>query len=312
MKKNGLMLGLFSVASYSLNTPLSRAIMLEGMSPVTLLLLRFTLAGAVFSLVMRFSGLARAKEGQLQMDRGGFFLALFGGIMNGASAVSYYYGVMRIDASMAAMIGAAVYSVTALAIGSFVNNRLTPHTFLRLVLGLLGLFFLIGPAGGNINLFGAGLIVLASFIYGAYLVFIQKYLGDYNTSAVSELSIWGVVITIASFWLLFDGGAIQVSSAAGWVTIVVQAIVVTICGRFAMMIAIKKMGSGEYALLSPMETLLAVLWSILFLSETLSQGQMIGASLVLGGLLISGERFSIGFNRLFLGRRFTLRRVTVA
>ncbi|MFT5193943.1 MAG: drug/metabolite transporter (DMT)-like permease [Cellvibrionaceae bacterium] len=312
MKKNGLMLGLFSVASYSLNTPLSRAIMLEGMSPISLLLLRFALAGIVFSVIMRFSGFAKAKEGQLKMSWGGFSLALFGGIMNGASAVSYYYGVLQLDASMAAMIGAAVYSVTALVIGSFVNNGLTPHTLLRLGLGLLGLYFLIGPSGGDISMLGAGLVAFASFIYGAYLVFIQKYLGDYNISAISEISIWGVVMTILSFWVLFDGGAIQVSSTAGWITIVIQAIIVSILGRFAMLIAIKQMGSSEYALLSPMETLLAVLWSILFLSETLSQGQIIGATLVLSGLLISGDWFSTRFNQLFSGRRRTLRRVSVA
>ena len=312
MNKNGLMLGLFSVAAYSLNTPLSRAIMLEGMTPITLLLLRFTLAGVVFSLIMRFSGLARAKEGQLGMNWQGLSLALVGGVMNGFSGVSYYFGVLQLDASMAAMIGAAVYSVTALVIGSFISSGLTPHTILRLGLGLLGLFFLLGPTGGDINLVGAGLVALASFIYGGYLVFIQKYLGDYNTSAVSELSIWGVVLVVAGFWL-FDGGAIQVSSAAGWVTIVVQAIVVSIMARFAMMVAIKKMGSGEYALLSPMETLLAVLWSIIFLNESLSSGQIIGASLVLSGLLISGEWFANRFNALFAGRRRpVLRRVPVA
>ncbi|MFK7804145.1 MAG: DMT family transporter [Anaerolineae bacterium] len=312
MKKHGLILGLFSVASYSMNTPLSRGIMLEGMSPVTLLLLRFALAGFVFSSIMRFSGLAKAKEGQLAMNGRGFSLALFAGLMNGVSGVSYYYGVLQLDASMAAMIGAAVYSVTALVIGSFINNGLTPHTFLRLGLGLLGLYFLIGPSGGEISLIGAGLVAFASFVYGTYLVFIQKFLGEYNTSAVSELSIWGVVIAVASFWLFFDGGEIHVSTAAGWITIAVQAIIVSILGRFAMLIAIKQMGSGEYALLSPMETLLAVLWSILFLNETLSQGQMIGASLVLGGLLISGDWFAVRFNQMFTSRRRALRRVPVA
>lgn len=312
MKKNGLMLGLFSVASYSLNTPLSRGIMLEGMSPITLLLLRFLLAGFVFSLIMRFTGLAKASDGQLKMNWSGLALALIGGIMNGVSGISYYYGVLQLDASMAAMIGAAVYSVTALVIGSFVSIGMTPHTLVRLGLGLLGLYFLIGPSGGDISLAGAGLVAFASFIYGTYLVFIQKYLGDYNTSAVSEISIWGVVLVVASFWAFFDGGVIQVSSAAGWLTIIVQAIVVSILGRFAMLIAIKQMGSGEYALLSPMETLLAVLWSIIFLNETLSQGQMIGASLVLGGLLISGEWFALRFNQLFARRRRVLGRVPVA
>ena len=153
------------------------------------------------------------------------------------------------------------------------------------------------------SLIGVGLVSFASVVFGVYLIFIQKFLGEYNTLAVSELSIWGIVIAIATFWVFFDGGAIQVSSAAGWATILIQGIVVSIVGRFAMMMAIKKMGGGEYSLLSPLETMLAVVWAMIFLGETLSQGQMVGALFILFGLIISGEWFANRFNGLFARRR---------
>ncbi|MEM8862445.1 MAG: DMT family transporter [Chloroflexota bacterium] len=317
MKKQGLMLGLFSVTSYSLNTPLSRGIMLEGMTPVTLLLLRFVIAGIVFSLIMRLTGLAKPKNDDQPMTYQGFFLALFAGLTNGVSGVLYYYGVLNVDASMAAMIGAATYTITALILGSFLTGGITPHSLLRLGLGLVGLYFLLGPTGGNLSLVGVGLIASASFIFGLYLIFVQKFLGDYNTSAVSEINLWGIALAIVTFWMI-DGGQIQVSSASGWTVIIVQAIVVSIFGRFSMMVAIKKLGGGEYALLSPLETLLAVLWSIIFLNETLSDGQMIGAGFILAGLLISGEWFALRFNQLFSGlrvpawRRPALRRAPLA
>ncbi|MEM9775583.1 MAG: DMT family transporter [Chloroflexota bacterium] len=308
MKKQGLMLGLFSVTSYSLNTPLSRGIMLEGMTPVTLLLLRFVIAGTVFSLIMRASGLARAKGDDKPMDKRGFGLALIAGLMNGVSGVLYYYGVLNVDASMAAMIGAATYTITALVLGSFLTGGLTPHSILRLALGLIGLYFLLGPSGGDLSLLGASLIAGASFIFGIYLIFVQKFLSDYNISAVSEINLWGIALAIVSFWVM-DGGQIQVSSAGGWTVIIIQAIVVSIFGRFSMMAAIKKLGGGEYALLSPLETLLAILWSIIFLSETLSTSQKVGTVFILAGLLVSGEWFAVWFNQLFANLRIpTLRR----
>ncbi len=303
MNKNGLLFGLFSVVSYSANAPLSRAIMLEGMTPVTLLLLRFLVAGAVFTVIMRISGMAKAKDGDLAMSRRGLMLAVLGGIMNGISALAYYFGLLHLDASFAAMLGAAVYSVTAILIGSFISNGLSAHTILRLVLGLIGLYFLLGPSGGDVSLLGVGLVSFSSLIFGIYLIFIQKYLGDYNTLAVSELSIWGIVLTVSTYWLFFDGGAIQVSSAAGWTTILLQGIVVSIIGRFAMMKAIKEMGGGEYSLLSPLETMLAVVWAMIFLGETLTQAQMVGAVFILSGLVVSGERFANRINGLFAGRR---------
>ncbi len=287
--------------------------MLEGMTPVTLLLLRFAIAGIVFTLILRLTGLAKAKGDDLAMSRRGLMLALIGGIMNGISALSYYFGLMHLDASFAAMLGAAVYSVTAIVIGSFINNGLSAHTILRLSLGLIGLYFLLGPSGGDVSLLGVGLVSFASLIFGIYLIFIQKYLGDYNTLAVSELSIWGIVLAVSTYWLFFDGGAIQVSSAAGWATILIQGIVVSIIGRFAMMKAIKQMGGGEYSLLSPLETMLAVVWAMIFLGETLSQPQMVGAVFILSGLVVSGEWFATRINGLFAGRRkLALRRMPVA
>ena len=134
MKKSGLFFGLFSVVSYSANAPLSRAIMLEGMTPVTLLLLRFLVAGVVFTALMRLTGLAKPKGEDQSMTGRGLGLALFGGVLNGISGVSYYYGLLHVDASLAAMLGAAVYSVTAIVIGSFISNGLNAHTILRLVL----------------------------------------------------------------------------------------------------------------------------------------------------------------------------------
>ena len=54
--------------------------------------------------------------------------------------------------------------------------------------------------------------------------------------------------------------------------------------------AIQEIGSGQLALLSPLETLLAILWSVAFLQESLSLFQWFGGSLILSSALLAAFR----------------------
>jgi drug/metabolite transporter (DMT)-like permease len=59
-----------------------------------------------------------------------------------------------------------------------------------------------------------------------------------------------------------------------------------------MVASIKHIGSGQMALLSPVEALLTVIWSMLFLGERLSPVQWIGSLLILASGLMAVQRLS--------------------
>ena len=62
-------------------------------------------------------------------------------------------------------------------------------------------------------------------------------------------------------------------------------------GRFFSYRAVAILGSGEIALLTPTETLLAITWSVLFLGEWLLPSQWLGALFIIFGVGLVGIKW---------------------
>jgi drug/metabolite transporter (DMT)-like permease len=90
-------------------------------------------------------------------------------------------------------------------------------------------------------------------------------------------------------------------SAGGWTAVLLLAVVSTYLARFGYFNALTRIGSSQMALLGPLETLLSVIWSILFLHEGLGPWQIAGGVLILASALLAVRRF--GAIRLRLPRR---------
>jgi drug/metabolite transporter (DMT)-like permease len=60
-----------------------------------------------------------------------------------------------------------------------------------------------------------------------------------------------------------------------------------------MFSGLQRIGGGQVALLVPLETLLSVLWSVLFLQEHLSLWQALGGVLILSSALLAIQRLKL-------------------
>jgi drug/metabolite transporter (DMT)-like permease len=58
--------------------------------------------------------------------------------------------------------------------------------------------------------------------------------------------------------------------------------------------AVPRIGGGQMAMLSPLETFLSVIWSILFLGEHLTALQWLGGLLVMVSAALAIQRLSLG------------------
>lgn len=106
---------------------------------------------------------------------------------------------------------------------------------------------------------------------------VQWYLSSYNTWSVTNLLVVSATLTVIVIWW-FNGMPTYVPGWIGWVTIAVQSL---IAGRILTYGAIQRIGSEQFALLSPLETAMAVIWSVLFLGEWLSITKWSGTVLIL-------------------------------
>ena len=137
----GWTLALGSTAAQSIVTPLARSVILGGLSPTLLLLIRLSLATLLLALTLLFFDRRR-----LLIDRRGLGLVSFIGVISGIEICCFFWSLAFVDASMASMIK-SIQPLAVLIFLQFGGERLTRRHLLRLLLAFAGVYLLIGPGG---------------------------------------------------------------------------------------------------------------------------------------------------------------------
>jgi drug/metabolite transporter (DMT)-like permease len=278
----GWLLAVASTAVFSLVTPLGKLALDGGFHPTAILSLRFGLAALLLALTM-----ARTAPQTLRTDRRGLLVAGLAGIVNGLGAVGFFWSLRRLDASVATMLFALspLFVLAALALR---GEKFSYKQWIRLGLGLLGVYLLIGP-GGEVDFVGV-LLVLGGIVgFTLEITLVQWFLPAHDTRTVTLYVLGGMWLSITGLWLA-QGVAWSQPSWQGWLMLLVISVVSTYFGWWAMFKAVQLIGSGQYALLLPVETLLAILWSFLFLGERLFPLQFVGGGLILLSAMLAVQR----------------------
>ncbi|MCB0047615.1 MAG: DMT family transporter [Caldilineaceae bacterium] len=281
----GWSMAISSVFCSSVATPVARAAILNGFNPNAMLMARMVLAMTILSLAM----LLFSRE-HLRADRSAVMLAFLAGILNGIGTTLYFWGIARLDASMAAMI-VSTSPLAVLSLLALRGERLTYRHALRMALALAGLYLLIGP-GGAVDPVGVLFVVCAVFAFSVQLVLLQWYLVAYSARTIIFYQILGMTV-VALFWWLLQGAVWEDPGAQGWISVIVLAVFSTFGARLLMFEAVVRIGGGQVSMLAPVETLLAVIWSILFLNETLAPIQWLGGVLILLSAMLAVRRINL-------------------
>jgi len=279
----GWAMAFLATGALSTTAPVGRAAILAGINPTALLAARYTIAAVLLSATLRLIPSPNSSQKSSQIDRKGLLLCGVAGIASGAATLSYFWSFSRINASISAML-VSLYPLIVLVLLALRGERFTFLKSLRLGLGVGGVYLLLGP-GGNLDALGVILALFSALSFAIQLVIIQWYLGFYPSRLITYYVVAITALLVAGFWLV-GGATWYVPGWQVWLAIIFLAVVSTYLSRLAMFSAIQTLGSGQVALLSPLETLLAVIWSIAFLQERLSLFQWIGSSLILASALL--------------------------
>lgn len=281
----GWVLALVASASFSVATPLARAVITDGVDPTGLLVVRIGLATLLVGLTI-----ALTNPSHLRADRRCIGISLAAGSINSIGMLTYFWGLERLEASMAAMM-ISLSPIVVLSLLALRGEKVTYRHAVRLALALGGVYLLIGP-GGYVDPIGVLWIAGSLICFAVQLVTLQWYLMGYEARTVTFYVLVAMTLGVTVMWLL-EGAQWQPLGVNGWIAAVVLAVVSTYLSRLLLFSAVSRIGGGQMAMLSPVETLLSVTWAFLFLGERLSPLQWVGGLLILLSAVLAIQRLGI-------------------
>ena len=278
----GWILALIATLFFSMATPTVRWVILAGANPVSVVLARMILATSLVGGTIMV-----VNPGLIAPGWRGAWISLLAGVINGAGMLIYFMALTRMSASITAML-LATGPLMVLSLLALRGEKLTLRHGVRVALALVGVYLLIGP-GGEIDKVGVGLVLLSIVCFSLHLTMIQWYLRPYDALTVNFYADVGMLIMILVWWLV-QGRPWVIPSIGVWGAVIGLAVLATVVARLSMVAAVNRIGGGQMSLLSSLEILLAVIWSMIFLGERLSIIAWVGGGLILLSAVLAVQR----------------------
>jgi len=273
---------LFTTLCFSSLPPVIKYAILLGIDPTILLALRY-----VGGALLLAGTMAIFAPHRLRAERSLIYFAVIAGLGYAATVLLFSWSLTRLDTSVASMTF-SLNPLLVLGILAFKGEKFTYRNVIRLALGITGVYLLIG-AGGQVDLTGILMIVAAMFSMQVYLFTIQWRLAQYDARTVGVYLVSAIAVAMLGVWLV-QGTAWHNPGWQGWLAVGWLAVIGTFLVQLTMVVSLRSIGSGQMALLNPLETLLTVTWSVLFLSEHLTAVQWVGGSFILVSVLLAIQR----------------------
>ena len=167
-----------------------------------------------------------------------------------------------------------------------------PKTIFGLVIGFIGVFLLVGIDAftADLDLLGVGAIVLASLGYAIAPAISSHKIGHIESSGVISLSMVIVAAIYAVPGLSALPAALPHATFDGWFALAMLGIVCSAIAFILFFDLIKEIGSARATLITYPNTAIAFVLGIVFLSEPITLGMILGFPLVLIGSYFASKK----------------------
>jgi drug/metabolite transporter (DMT)-like permease len=273
----GVLLILISGSSFGTLAIFARLAYEDGVTPISLLFLRFGIASICMLLAVLIKG--------IPLPRGWILLglALMGGIGYVGQALSYFTALTLIPAGLVALLLYLYPVIVTILAVIILKERISKWKIIALLIALGGTVLTIGPTGGGQFLgvvFGLG----AAFIYSIYIL-----VGSKITKQVTVIQSSTVVIVSAA---IISGGLVAIkgpafpATASGWASVIAIALISTILAILTFFAGLERVGPTNASTLSTVEPAVTVVLAALVLGETISFFRVIGGMMIILAVII--------------------------
>ncbi|MBI5354280.1 MAG: DMT family transporter [Chloroflexi bacterium] len=240
----------------------------QGFSPFAVVALRTSFAAGILLLAI-----ALFQRQYLYIFPVGLVGCLLAGAINGFGSLLYYLALSRLHAG----VGQLLYSLYPFFVAIWlIFDRQPPTrlTFFRIGLATVAVLLLTSIPDDSTDPIGVMMMIGASILYAMHLPINQRVLYEVPAPTVALYTLLAMSMVVVPAYLIFDR-AWPVANTP-WLP-VFGLTFVTVFSRIALFLGVKKIGGMQTALLGLAELLIAILFSRIWLGESLSLLQWLGA-----------------------------------
>ena len=300
VKQRGIFWILSSALGYSLFTVLGKNV-LEQLTAGDVLVWRFVIAAPIsWSIVS-----VRWRMGVGGSPRSVPWLPPYlAGVSFGLMA---YFAFAALDRLTGAIYIVLCYTYPAMvAVGAWLLGKPTAkRVWIAIALTLVGVGFTVPEiefGGDGRAVAGMILTVANAFIYACYILYSERLMtprsnpdGAPTSNDGFVTAAWGMTgsLTFAIALAIANGGVTAPSGGKYVWSMIGLAVISTVVAATAFLLAVARLGPATAALFASIEPALTLVWIVLFLGETLVPIQIVGAVLVIAGVVWSQRARSI-------------------
>jgi drug/metabolite transporter (DMT)-like permease len=280
MKTSGTLFCILSGAAFGAMAVFGKLAYDEGATVGTLLAVRFSLAAALFWVLVPLHELralgARDVRAGLALGACGYAL----------QAGCYFVALGRIDASLLALLLYTFPALVAAAAVALGRERFGSRHVIAVFLATGGLTLaVVGAGAGALDPWGVALGLGAAVVYSTYILVSDGIAGRVRPRVLATLVCTGaagtLIIGSAVLGELRPGDL----TGAGWAWLACLAVVSTVTAISLFFAGLERVGPTSAAILSTVEPLVTVTLAFVIFGERLGTLQLLGGVLVLAAVV---------------------------
>lgn len=252
----------------------------------TVSFLRYLISGCILLLVLRTKKLKKIEKQDYK------YIFLIGFVGYFMSMTIQFIGTKLSNASLSSLVN-SLNPITIMIFAAIIlKEKLTLKKVFCIVLAIIGVYIIIGGVSGNGQVIWGILMSVTSVITWSFVsVMIRRVTQKYD---VLQITTYGIVIAaICTFPCSSYELATTSNVQFDWKVILALLYMALVCTAIAHVLWNKSLSiieAGTCSLFYPLQPMVSVLLGVVFLGEAITMKFILGAVLIIGGVVFSLAR----------------------
>ncbi|MEG1037792.1 MAG: DMT family transporter [Mucinivorans sp.] len=278
---SGILWGMLSGASFGLIPLFTLPLLGAGLTTDSVLFYRFALATIMLAVIL----IVNRTDFRITVTQGSRLLLL--ATLYLISSLFLLWGYEYMAAGVATTVHFLYPVCVVMLMTLFFGEKINLINIGAIILAILGVALLSSGSGptGHVSVVGLIIVLISALAYALYIIGIRKL--KLGSIGGFKLTFYVLLLTSIMFLIkasLFGDGITPLDGIHDYSNAILLALIPTIVSNFALIRAIKIVGSTTTSILGALEPMTAVVVGIMVFDEQMSLPLLIGMAMIIGAV----------------------------